>query len=122
MSVLIVEDDQVIIMFLSALLRDAGFKEIVTAHDLDTAVEHSSNTHFRLCLLDMTLAHASAMPVVSNLRRQGTPFIITTGHLQEDLPVEVRGETILFKPYGPGDVYAAMKDLGLSVMDDARQR
>jgi ActR/RegA family two-component response regulator len=56
---------------------------------------------YRFAFLDLDLGGESCLPVIEALRKSKTPFAITTGYSDQDLPKLLEGAPIISKPFSP---------------------
>lgn len=122
MSVLVVEDEVFVAMFIEELLAELGFGQVTSVHDIEAAIRAAETSDFKLAILDLNLSGASATSVVRILRQRDIPFVITTGHHAEELPEAIRGELVLFKPYGAEEFRRAVRKLVSRAEDSGRDR
>ncbi len=109
-KVLAVEDDPNILMVLRVRLKAAGH-EVVTASDVDTAVETAVRERPDLVLLDVSIPGGGGFEVALRLQAEpataGTPFVFLTASRQPAF--RERAEALgaiafLEKPYEPAEL------------------
>jgi ActR/RegA family two-component response regulator len=96
---LIVEDNFLILIDLEDMVQSTGFKFVDRAADLSQAMLLVETTKYRFAFLDLDLAGESCLPVIEALRKRNTPFAITTGYSDYDLPKLLEGAPIVSKPF-----------------------
>jgi ActR/RegA family two-component response regulator len=96
---LIVEDNLIILMDLEDIVKSAGFTQVDRAANLSQAMALVESTHYRFAFLDFDLEGDSCLPLVKALRKRKTPFAITTGYSDRDLPKLLEGAPIVSKPF-----------------------
>ncbi len=91
-TVLVVDDDPDVTMFLGTILGDAGMR-VVTAHDGHEALERLQEVTPDLISLDLVMPGKSGVRLLHDLRKhpswQRIPVIIVTGHARDE---KVRGD------------------------------
>ena len=109
---LIVEDNFIILMDLEDMVKSLGFEIIDQASSLEQAMGLLEKTQYRAVLLDLQLGSESSAPLIEILKRQKTPFAITTGYcVEDDRPGLLHGIPIIPKPYSAGTVNRILGDL-----------
>jgi DNA-binding NtrC family response regulator len=79
--VLVVEDDLLISMDLTAGLTDAGAQVVGPCRTAKDAVAFVNEWNISVALLDIRLASESVVPVAMQLSDRGIPFVFYTGYL-----------------------------------------
>jgi CheY-like chemotaxis protein len=97
--VLVVEDDAMICMMLQDMLRELGYIIAAEAARIDRALEALRTGEFDLAILDINVGGEAISPVAEALAARGTPFVLTTGHAERDLPELYRDRPMLAKPF-----------------------
>jgi DNA-binding response OmpR family regulator len=82
--VLVVEDDFLIAMELSDLLRDAGAQIVGPSRDLTSALALAEEPGLSAAVLDMQLGDTTSQPVARRLAARGIPFFFYTGQAETD--------------------------------------
>jgi CheY-like chemotaxis protein len=127
-TVLVVDDESDIVIYLQTLLQDAGFR-VMTAFDGDQALRRVKEKKPDLISLDLVMPKKSGIRFFYELRKNKDwsriPVIIVTGHARD---AKVRAEmddlfdgktlsgprTYLEKPVKPGDYVVLVKrELGI---------
>jgi DNA-binding response OmpR family regulator len=109
-SILVVDDEPFVATGISEALRDAG-ADVVTAHDLRTAMEAAMNGNVSAAILDVTLGGADSGAVCSALNSRQVPFMFVTGYDTHDLLREWATVPILAKPTGEAELVANVEAL-----------
>ena len=73
-SILVVDDEPFVAASVSDALTDAG-ADVVTAHDLRTAMEAAMNRNVSAAILDVTLGGADSGAVCTALKSRQVPFM-----------------------------------------------
>src|SRR5262245_53804225 len=77
-SILVVDDEPLIALGVTAALADAG-AEVVTAHDLETALAAAADGTVSAAILDVQIGTSDCAPVCAALSSQHVPFMFFTG-------------------------------------------
>jgi DNA-binding response OmpR family regulator len=109
-SILVVDDEPLIAIGLNEALRDAG-AEVVTAHDLTTALEAALNSTVSAAILDVQLGTTDCGPVCAALTSQEVPFMFLTGFDSHDVLKEWASVPTLAKPTGEAELLASVEAL-----------
>ena len=107
--ILIVEDEIIIALDISAIVRDEGADVIGPALSSVQAVELIDSHRLTSAILDVTIADGDSLPVAVRLIEVGVPFVFHTGdpsYLQskKDWP----HAPVLNKPVSPVDLVSAL--------------
>src|SRR5215211_7011165 len=78
-SVLVLEDDFLILSEIESLLQDAGAQVVGPCRRLKEALAIVEQGRCAAAILDVHLGRESAGPVADALVRRGTPFVFYTG-------------------------------------------
>ena len=115
-TVLVVEDSQTILEYLSTVLRRGGFR-VVSAADGESAVHTFHRERPDLVLLDVWLPRVDGWGVLSRIREadEAVPVVMLTASEQSE-QAKVRGlmggaDDYLIKPIGPGELLARVTAL-----------
>jgi DNA-binding response OmpR family regulator len=109
-TILIVDDEPFVASGVGDALTDAG-ADVVTAHDLRTALEVAINGHIQAAILDVTLGGADSGAVCTALNSRRVPFMFLTGYDTHDLLREWPCIPILAKPTGEAELVANVEAL-----------
>ena len=86
-TVLVVDDDPDITLFLSTILEDAGMR-VVTAHDGSAALDRIREAPPDLISLDLVMPGKSGIRLLHELRKHAEwsriPVLIVTGHARDE--------------------------------------
>lgn len=110
-NILVVEDEALIGLGLSSMLENAGFDVIGPAADVFSAMDLIDRHGCALALLDIKLRSGeTSAPLALWLKREGIPFFVTSGNL-DDAPSAVFGNAPRFpKPVRAHAIVAAVQD------------
>jgi DNA-binding response OmpR family regulator len=117
-SILVVDDEPFVATSVSEALSDAG-ADVVTAHDLRTALEAAMSGNVSAAILDVTLGGADSGAVCTALNRRHVPFMFLSGYDTHDLLREWASVPALTKPAGEAELVAKVEAL-LSPTDASR--
>jgi DNA-binding response OmpR family regulator len=109
-SILVVDDEPLIALGVTEALSDAG-AEVVTAHDLRTALEAAVNGSVSAAILDVQIGASNCAPVCEALSSQHVPFLFFTGSDSHDLLREWASVPTLAKPTGEAELIANVEAL-----------
>ena len=111
-SVLIVEDDRLIGLMLSELLREAGYRVVGPASSMDSALELVNEHGINAALLDVDLgAEGLCFGLATMLQAQRIPFAFLTGYSALLTPIEFHKSPRIEKPFSHEEVLAVVRDL-----------
>ena len=109
-SILVVDDEPLIALGLHEALRDAG-ADVLTAHDLETALAAAVTGTVSAAILDVQLGASDCRPVCSALTSQDVPFLFLTGFDSHDVLKEWASVPTLAKPTGEAELLASVEAL-----------
>lgn len=109
-SILLVEDEELIALELSAELARLGWAVVGPAATLAEAQALLSR-HVDAAVLDVNLRGRSVFPVAEQLEELHVPFVFCTGYEMADFDGRFRNVPVIRKPAHPAAVSAALTDL-----------
>jgi DNA-binding response OmpR family regulator len=109
-SILVVDDEPLITMGLDEALRDAG-ADVLTAHDLSSALEAAVNGSVSAAILDVQLGASDCGALCAALSLQEVPFLFLTGFDSHDVLKEWASVPTLTKPTGEAELLASVEAL-----------
>jgi DNA-binding response OmpR family regulator len=109
-SILVVDDEPLIAIGLNDALRDAG-AEVLTAHNLTTALEAAVNSSVSAAILDVQLGASDCGAVCAALTSQEVPFMFLTGFDSHNILKEWASVPTLAKPTGEAELLASLEAL-----------
>ena len=109
-SILVVDDEPFVATGVSEALSDAG-ADVVTAHDLRTALAAAMTGNISAAILDVTLGGADSGAVCTALKTRHVPFMFLTGYDTHDLLREWAAVPTLAKPAGEAELVATVAAL-----------
>ena len=131
-TVLVVDDEEDVLKYLSSALKASGFK-VVIAHDGFEAMEQVKLHNPDLISLDLVMPKRSGVKfyreLIKNKKWAKIPVLIVTGHARDDLGkadlknlVMSGPEIYLEKPVKPDNYIASVKKLiGMDIEDDEQK-
>lgn len=109
--VLIVEDESVVGLHLTAILEDMGCEVIGPASLAITALPIALHKQLDAAVLDILLVDQAVTPVADALARKGVPFAFVTSYSRDYLPRAHRDRPYIRKPFLDSDVRDTVKSL-----------
>ena len=97
--ILVVEDEPLVGLEVSADLAAAGCDVIGPASNLTSARRLIDEAEFDAALLDANLAGDPVDEIAAKLARRGIPFAFATGYGRQALPADFRDAPVLTKPF-----------------------
>jgi DNA-binding response OmpR family regulator len=107
--VLVVEDEFLIALEISAQLADAGYAVVGPATSVAEALALISNPGCDMALLDVNLGNEFSGPVAAELKARVVPFVVLSGYREQTLTEDFSGAEIVGKPFRPSDLLMACK-------------
>ena len=97
---LIVEDEPLIALMVEEFAEDMGCKSFQTVSTVKDGLVAIATFMPQLALVDCSLAHSGPDFVIADaLDDAGIPFVFSSGHHTDILPVRHRGRDFLAKPF-----------------------
>ena len=109
--VLIVEDDFYQSRDVIKSIENAGCVVVTTTPDADEACASIKRDKIDFALVDINLGYGPAFETARALRRQGIPFIFTTGYDAASIPEDLQGVAIIQKPFDQAALMDAIAGL-----------
>jgi DNA-binding response OmpR family regulator len=104
-SIRVVDDEPLIALGVMDALSDAG-AEVVTAHDLNAALQAAVKGSVSAAILDVQIGASDCAPICAALRSQQVPFMFFTGSDNHDVLREWASVPTLAKPTGEAELVA----------------
>ena len=99
-SVLVVDDEDLVLKFLAKVVESAGFTPI-TADSAESALETLKSVHEEVCLVitDVTMPGMSGLDLARKIRKQAPslPVIVVSGYSHDEIDMEGLPEGVLFR-------------------------
>jgi CheY-like chemotaxis protein len=106
--VLVVEDEYLVAMDMSAYLEAAGAHVVGPASNVSAALAALERTELDGAILDVNLRGEMAYPVADALAARGIPFVFTTGYDARSVPDRFAGVKRCEKPTSPEEISKAL--------------
>jgi CheY-like chemotaxis protein len=97
--VLLVEDEDLVAMWVEDMLFDLGCTVAARAANLPEALDKAREGEFDVALLDVSLNGKQVFPVAELLTERGIPFAFASGYGPAGLPENFRGSLLVPKPF-----------------------
>jgi PAS domain S-box-containing protein len=102
--ILVIEDEPLVAMDMSATLSDAGFEVLGPVALVNEALRLIATADFHAVLLDANLGGKPVDAVAAALTRRNIPFAFVTGYGRESLPRAFAAASMLAKPFAERDL------------------
>ena len=110
-SVLVVEDEMLVLMAIEDMLSDLGCTSIKAAGSIDQALAMIAQHDFDLATIDVNLNGEISYPVAEALSARGVPFAFSTGYGEHGVNEGFGDRPVLTKPYGAFQLIKVLTDL-----------
>ena len=114
-TILVVEDEQLVAMLIEDALVDAGGTVLGPVATVAEAMALLRVSAPEVAVMDMNLCGESSAPVADALAALGVPFLVATGYGAAGLPPGHESAPVLSKPFDPDELIRKLAAL-------ARQR
>lgn len=111
LSVLLLEDEPLILLDCHAILQGIGVREICGASTVGEAETLLSARSFDVAILDISLNGASSLPLAARLDEAGIPCGFMTGYSEADFPEGMKGRPYIAKPFSPEQIKSLLRTL-----------
>ena len=108
-SILIVEDEWIILTLLENILDDLGCRVAGAASHIDEAADKLSSLSFDAAILDVNLNGEPTYSLAKMLRDKGKPFVFATGYGPANVPPTLHDVPVIAKPFDRRDLIRALK-------------
>ncbi len=103
LKILIVEDEFLVAMDLTRMIRRLGAEVLGPVSTPSAATELLQTSKLDGAVMDIKLGDESSAPIAEQLRARGVPVVLTTGYANDMLPESVAGMPMISKPYNAAD-------------------
>ncbi len=110
-SILIVEDEMMVLMNIEDVLKDHGCTHIAAAATVEQALAVLEGHSFDAAVIDVNLDGRTSHPVADELSAQSIPFVVSTGYGQLALEGSYQNHPVLIKPYRDEALLKAINQL-----------
>jgi CheY-like chemotaxis protein len=107
--VLVVEDDPDVCLMIEDFLKNLGCRTVATAASLEEAIVKASLETMDIAILDINLAGKLTYPIATILNARKIPFLFATGYGGAGLPTDLKGVTVLTKPFDAEQLGQALR-------------
>lgn len=121
LSVLVVEDEFLLLIELETVLREAGVESVHACRTLGEATSMLDSCAVSAAILDVRIGRDSIAPVAQELAERRTPFVFYTGQTVRDPVIrQWPDHPVLSKPTPPQRVLGALATLVNGELPDLR--
>jgi CheY-like chemotaxis protein len=99
LSLLIVEDEPLLVMMLEDFSEELGCKIAAVATNLSEGMAKAESVTFDVAVLDINLKGELVWPLADRLSQAGKPFVVASGGDPRSLQQRYPTAAILAKPY-----------------------
>ena len=108
LRVLVIEDEDLIAMFIEDVLTGMGHEVGAIAARMEDALRAAETGSFDIAIVDLNLEGVPSYPVAEVLQARGIPFVFATGYGAAGLDARYVGALTLQKPFTEADLHAVM--------------
>ena len=109
-SILVVEDEALVGLGMTAMLETAGFEVIGPTDNVDHAMTLLDRHHCSLAILDIKLRDGeTSARIAERLRENDIPFFVVSGYLSDSQPAIFNGAQSIAKPIGARSLVNAVQ-------------
>ena len=98
-SVLVIEDEMLILMMIEDMLADLGCESVAVASKVGPAISLIEGQEFDTAMLDMNLNGIESYPIADALAARDVPYFFSTGNSLTDMKDGYRDQDVLKKPF-----------------------
>ena len=98
-SILVVEDEMLVLMSIETMLEDLGCTAIAAAASVNEALALIEQQRFDVAMLDVNLDGEKSYAVADSLIGRGIPFVFSTGYGDHNDRTDLADRPVLRKPY-----------------------
>ena len=114
-SVLVLDDEGIVLMMIEDMLRDLGVEQIHAFTDPSKALAVAAAAPIDCAILDVMMRGSPSYEVAEVLRGRGVPFVLSSGVRADQLDVRFRDVVFLDKPFSDAELIASLsKAMGLA--------
>lgn len=107
-SILVVEDEMLVLMSIETILEDLGCTTIESSSTVTGALDLLEKTSFDVAILDLNLGGESSYPIADALIEAGIPFAFSTGYGHHGERMDLADRPVLRKPYAADQLTAQL--------------
>ena len=98
-SILIIEDEMLILMMIEDMLADLGCESIAVASKIGQAITLIDDQVFDAAMLDLNLNGMESYPIADALAARDVPYFFSTGNSLSNVKDGYRDQGVLKKPF-----------------------
>jgi CheY-like chemotaxis protein len=98
-SILVIEDEMLIIMMIEDMLTDLGCESIAVASKVGPAISLVNGQIFDVAMVDLKLDGTESYPIADALTERGVPYFFSTGNCLASVKDGYRNRDVLTKPF-----------------------
>jgi CheY-like chemotaxis protein len=98
-SILIIEDEMLILMMIEDMLADLGCESVAVASKIDQAITLIDDQVFDAAMLDLNLNGMESYPIADALTARDVPYFFSTGNSLTNVKDGYRDQDVLKKPF-----------------------
>lgn len=98
-SILIIEDEMLILMMIEDMLADLGCKSISVASKIGQAITLIDGQAFDAAMVDLNLSGVESYPIADALMAHDVPYFFSTGNSVTNIKDGYRDQDVLKKPF-----------------------
>jgi CheY-like chemotaxis protein len=98
-SILIIEDEMLILMMIEDMLADLGCESITVASKIGQAITLIDDQVFDAAMLDLNLNGMESYPIADALTARDVPYFFSTGNSLTNVKDGYRDQDVLKKPF-----------------------
>lgn len=98
-SILVVEDETLILMMIEDMLADLGCESIAAASKIGQAIALIDGKVFDAAMLDLNLNGMESYPIADALAAHDVPYFFSTGNSLDNVKEGYRDHDVLKKPF-----------------------
>ena len=110
-SILVVEDEMLVLLNVEDMLTDLGCASVSAAANADQALALIAAQPFDAAMVDLNLDGTKSYRVADALAARGVPFVFSTGYSGESLYDDYRDRPVLGKPYSEAQLVETLTRL-----------
>lgn len=98
-SILVIEDEMLILMMIEDMLADLGCKSISVASKIGKAITLIDGQVFDAAMVDLNLSGVESYPIADALKARDVPYFFSTGSSVTSIKDGYRDHDVLKKPF-----------------------
>ena len=98
-SILVIEDEMLILMMIEDMLADLGCESIAVASKIGQAITLIDDQVFDAAMLDLNLNGMESYPIADALTARDVPYFFSTGYSLTNVKDGYRDQDVLKKPF-----------------------